>query len=77
MNDQHDRRHSASLPSIGVNNLVLVNVFKYVRSVHQNADGAGSGDGEENVQLETIDDHGYVFPVFTNLQHMERKEKKI
>lgn len=73
VNDQHDRRHPASLPSIGVNNLVLVDVFEYVRSIHENADSAGGGDGEENVQLEPIDHHGYVLPVFTNLQGKENK----
>lgn len=42
---------ATSLPSISIDNVVLIDVLKYMRGVHQDADGAGGGDGEENVEL--------------------------
>lgn len=59
---------ASSLPSISFDNVVLIDVLKYMRGVHQDADGAGGGDGEENVELQAIDDHGHVLPVFADLR---------
>lgn len=65
---------ASSLPSISIDNVVLIDVLKYVRGVHEDADGAGGGDGEEDVELEAVDHHGHVLPVLADLQHNAASE---
>ena len=67
MNANLDQFHN-SLPSISIDNVVLIDILKYMWGIHQNTNRAGCGDGEENVQLKTINDHGHVFPVFAYLK---------
>lgn len=47
---------------------VLVDVLEDVRGVQEYAHGAGGGHREEDVQLQAVDYHRYVLPVFANLQ---------
>ena len=52
---------------IGLYDLVLVDVLEYVWRVHEDADGAGRGDREEDEQLQPVDHHGNVLPVLAHL----------
>lgn len=56
------------LATINFNNFILIDVFEDVRCVHQDANSAGSGDNEEDVELESIDNHCNVFPIFASLK---------
>ena len=55
-------------PPVNVDDLVLINVFKDVRSIHQDANGANRCDDEEHVELQAIDHHGHKLPVFSYLK---------
>ena len=54
--------------AVDVDDLVLVDVLKDVRCVHQDADGADRGDDEEDVQLQPVHHHRHKLPIFTNLK---------
>ena len=62
-------RHSTfSLSPVDVDDSVLVDKLKDVGGVHEDADGADGGDEEEEPQLSSIDDHGHVLPVLSDLK---------
>lgn len=46
---------------------ILVDVLEDVWSVHEDADRACSRHDEEDVQLQPVDHHRYVLPIFTCL----------
>jgi hypothetical protein len=54
-------------PSVDINDFILVDVFKYVWCVHEDSDGSHCGHDEKDVQLKTVNNHGYEFPIFANL----------
>lgn len=56
------------LPLVHLDDGVLVDVLEDVRGVQEYAHGAGGGHREEDVQLQAVDYHRYVLPVFANLQ---------
>lgn len=62
------------LSAVNLNDFVLIDVFEDVRRVHEDADRSGGCDDEEDVKLQSIDDHRDVFPIFASL---ERKRKSI
>lgn len=49
-------------------NLVLVDVLEDLRGVDENSDRSSDGNSEEDVQLQPIDDHRDVAPVFKDLE---------
>ena len=51
-----------------MHDLVLVDVVEDGRRVDEDADGAGRRHGEEDVELQPIDDHGHVLPVLADLR---------
>ncbi len=59
--------------SVDVYDLVLVDVFKYVRRVHEDAYGAHCGHDEEDVQLQAVDHHGHELPVFAYLERSKTR----
>ena len=63
-----------SFPSVHLDDLVLIDVLEDVWRIDENADGAGCRDGEEHVQLQAINHHSHVFPIFTNLQQKSSRE---
>ena len=65
--DPREKRTVALPTLVDVDDAVLVDILEDVRRVHENADGAGGGDGEEEVQLQTVDHHRHVLPVLADL----------
>lgn len=63
----------ARLPPIHLDDLILVDIFEDVRRVDEDANRSGCRYSKEYVQLETIDDHSHVLPVFTNLKKKMKK----
>ena len=47
---------------------VLIDVFENVGSIHEDANGAGCGHDEEDVELQSVNDHGHVFPILAGLK---------
>jgi hypothetical protein len=62
-----------SFPPVHLDDLILIDVFEDVRRIDENANSASGRYGEKHVQLQTIDDHGHILPILTNL----KKKKKI
>lgn len=62
--------------TVNFNNFILIDVFEDVRRIHENANGAGGGNNEKYIKLQTIDDHCHVFPIFTSLKSKCKKKKK-
>lgn len=56
------------LASVDFDNLVLIDIFEDVRSVHEDADRSDCGHDEKDVQLQTIHDHRDELPVFSDLR---------
>jgi len=56
------------LSPVNLNDPVLIHVLENMRGIHQNAHRSGRGHNEEDVQLQAIDHHGHVFPVFAGLK---------
>ena len=62
-------RHSTfSLSPVDVDDSVLVDKLKDVGGVHEDPDGADGGDEEEEPQLGSVDHHGHVLPVLSDLK---------
>lgn len=61
-------RSSCSFASINFNDTILVNVLEYVWCVHQDTDGSGRRNNKEYIQLQAIDDHSHILPIFTCLK---------
>lgn len=55
------------LSAVDFDDAVLVDVLENMRRIHQDADRAGGGHDEEDVQLQSIDDHRHVLPVLASL----------
>jgi len=53
--------------SVDINDFVLVDIFEYVRSIHENSYSSHGGHDEKDVQLKSVNNHGNEFPVLTNL----------
>lgn len=58
----------AGFPPIHLDHFILVDVFEDVRGVDEDANGSSRCHSKEHVQLQTIDHHRHVLPVFTNLK---------
>lgn len=56
---------------------ILINIFKYVRCVHQDTQCTRSCNNEKYVQLKTIDHHCNVLPVFTYLKNNVKYSLKL
>ena len=57
-----------SLSPVDVDDPVLVDKLKDVGGVHEDADGADGGDEEEKPQLGSVDHHGHVLPILSDLK---------
>jgi hypothetical protein len=54
--------------TVNLDDSVLIDVLEYVRRVHEDPNGAGSGDNEEDVELQAINHHRDILPVFAGLK---------
>ena len=59
---------SFSLSPVDVDDAVLIDKLEDVGSVHEDADGADGGDQEEKPQLGSVDHHGHVLPILSDLE---------
>lgn len=59
--------------AINFNNFILIDIFENMWGVHQNSNGAGRGYNEEYIELQAIDDHCHVFPIFACLKSNYRQ----
>lgn len=62
------KRRRRLLSTINLDDSVLIDILEYVRCIHENSNGSSSGDDEENVELQAIDDHCDVLPIFAGLK---------
>jgi hypothetical protein len=65
-----------SFPPVHLDDLILIDVFEDVRRIDENANSASGRYGEKHVQLQTIDDHGHILPILTNLKKKKNLKKR-
>lgn len=54
--------------SVYFNDAILIHVFEDMRGVHENADSPRRSHTEENIELESVNYHGHVLPIFARLK---------
>ena len=54
--------------AVDVDNLVLINELKNMRSVHEDANSSYRGDQEEDPELGPVDNHRHELPIFSDLK---------
>lgn len=51
-----------------LNNSVLIDILEYVWRIEEDGERPGGCDEEKYVQLQPVDDHRHILPVFADLR---------